>query len=306
VNPATHKAYIAVNTYAGTAGVFTGEVLVLDGTTNSITAKIPVGNYADAIVVNPTINRIYVGNANDKSVSIINGANNEVVTTLAIPASPYTMAINTTTNSIYVFDGTSSTMDVINGATSTLAASVDVGVYADAATVDETTQTLFLAGMNNAPGDETPALYAVNGTSFSVSPAIPTGTKGNVDFAVAVNDATGKVYTLPSWTSQTFVMDSASNAVAGPISTGVQPNSLAVDTATNTVYIADYFNGTVLALDGGSNTIISTIQTPSVHMAFVAVDPSSNVIYAANYDAAPSVTVINGSSNSIITTIPLQ
>ena len=101
-------------------------------------------------------------------------------------------------------------------------------------------------------------------------------------------------------------MDGASNAVTGPITTGVQPTSLAVDPATNLVYIADYSNGTVLVLDGGSNTVTTSIQTPSAHLGFVAVDPSSNVIYAANYNSAASVTVINGSSNSIITTVPLQ
>lgn len=309
VNPVTHNAYFAINTYAGTSGIYTGEVLVLDGTTNIVTARIPVGNYADAIVVNPSTNTIYVGNYNDKTVSIINGATNAVIATLAIPINPYAMAINATTNFIYVLNGFSSTMDVINGATNTLSESVDLGVYPQSAAVDETTNTIYLAGMNNATtGDlfETPALYAVNGATFSVSSAVPTGASGNQDFAVVVNEVTDKVYALPSRTGETFVMDGASNAVTGPITTGVQPTSLAVDPATNLVYIADYSNGTVLVLDGGSNTVTTSIQTPSAHLGFVAVDPSSNVIYAANYNSAASVTVINGSSNSIITTVPLQ
>jgi YVTN family beta-propeller protein len=79
-----------------------------------------------------------------------------------------------------------------------------------------------------------------------------------------------------------------------------------VNSGTNPVYIADYFSGTVLVLDGASNTVTATIQTPSVHIGFVAADPSSNVVYAANYKAAPSVTVINGSSTSIITSVALQ
>lgn len=90
VNPATNKAYAA----------FSGEVIVIDGTTNALTyVPTTTAVSAGAIAVNPNTNRIYV--LGTSALSVIDGATN-AVTTIAVPANARGLALDVPANRIYV------------------------------------------------------------------------------------------------------------------------------------------------------------------------------------------------------------
>ena len=65
MNPTTNRVYVC-NQDDGT-------VSVLDGSTNTVLATVPVGTEPDGIAVNPTTNRVYVANFGDDTVSVIQG-----------------------------------------------------------------------------------------------------------------------------------------------------------------------------------------------------------------------------------------
>jgi DNA-binding beta-propeller fold protein YncE len=111
---ATGSITVAVNPATNT--------IYADGTTNMVTATIPVGNSPTGIAVNAQTNFIYVANsgfqhANDRgSVTVIDGKTN-ATSTLADPNSigPGAVEVNPITNKICVANR-SSNVTVIDGA----------------------------------------------------------------------------------------------------------------------------------------------------------------------------------------------
>jgi YVTN family beta-propeller protein len=94
VNPKTNMAYVANF----------DNVVVIDGSTNNIVAKIPIGADANgwAIDVNPNTNRAYVAANSADSVIVIDTSQNKVITTIPVGNDPEGVAVNPETNMIYL------------------------------------------------------------------------------------------------------------------------------------------------------------------------------------------------------------
>jgi DNA-binding beta-propeller fold protein YncE len=90
-------------------------------------------------------------------------------------------------------------------------------------------------------------------------------------------------------------------AAAGPslssVSLGTVPRGVAVNSNTGSVYAVLYLNGTTLALNPQTLSTVAKIPTPSPYA--VAVDPETGTVYVSQ-GQGDSVTVIDGSSNSIV------
>jgi len=121
---------------------------------------------------------------------------------------------------------------------------------------------------------------------------LPAGTQPK---AIAVNPATGKVYTANSGNATISVID-GQTPLAPPatitLPAGSSPASLAVNPATNTIY-AGNTNGTISVINGGTNASTS-LSVASATMG-LAVNASTNTLYAASTDG--TVTSINGGTN---------
>jgi YVTN family beta-propeller protein len=111
VNPATNLVYVTIPD---------SSVVVVDGSTNTVTATIPATT-PYSIAVNPLTNLIYFISSSSATgaVGVIDGASNRVVGTISLSTSCCVVgiAVNTVTNRIYVAEDLSSKqMVVINGA----------------------------------------------------------------------------------------------------------------------------------------------------------------------------------------------
>ena len=85
VNPVTNKIYVAAaNGNATSTTIFNqdGNVVVIDGRTDTVRTTIEVGRDPFALALNPVTNRIYVANAGNGifgTVSVIDGSNDTLV-----------------------------------------------------------------------------------------------------------------------------------------------------------------------------------------------------------------------------------
>ena len=70
-----------------------GSVSVINGTTNTVFATIPVGDDPERLDVNEVTNRIYVPNSGSNTVSVIDGNTNTVIATVPVGSRPFAMAI---------------------------------------------------------------------------------------------------------------------------------------------------------------------------------------------------------------------
>jgi YVTN family beta-propeller protein len=84
---------------------------------------------------------------------------------------------------------------------------------------------------------------------------------------------------------------------------GQNPDFVAVNSATNTVYVSNSNDGTVSVIDGSTNQKTATITVGGMPQG-IAVNPVTNMVYVALFAGTSStVTVIDGSDNSIVTTL---
>ena len=107
VNPATHKVYVTND--STTAGVLS----VLNESTNSIAATVPVGKRPTGVAVDTSTNVIYVSNRSDNTVSIIDGTTNTVTATVPAGLSPAAITVDPATHTAYVINAGSNTVSVI-------------------------------------------------------------------------------------------------------------------------------------------------------------------------------------------------
>lgn len=175
------------------------------------------------------------------------------------------------------------------------------------------TDTLYVINMNGQ------SMSVIDGVANKVTATV-TSIGPNPD-GVAVNPVTHKIYIADAsggeFTSGTpvqnlTVVDGAANTVTSRLAIGgLGAISMAVNSKTNTVYEATGVS--VAVVDGVKDTLIATPGSTSLQATYpnfygafsVAVDESTNTVYVANESASNGLTVINGSTNTVTTSIPL-
>jgi len=96
VNPVTNKIYAA----------FAGEVVVIDGASDSLTyVPVNTGSGAASIAINSLNNKIYVSNG-DGDLTVIDGATNATTVPSTVPAGTLSLGMNPITNTIIAAGGT--------------------------------------------------------------------------------------------------------------------------------------------------------------------------------------------------------
>jgi YVTN family beta-propeller protein len=103
--------------YASNYGQFntTGTVSVINGTTNTIVATIPVGIGPNGIAYNQNNGDVYVANSINGTISIVDGLENTVTRTilLGINNNPIDISYNISNDRLLVTNTNSSTVSVI-------------------------------------------------------------------------------------------------------------------------------------------------------------------------------------------------
>ncbi len=120
---------------------------------------------------------------------------------------------------------------------------------------------------------------------------------------------TGKIYVANYGSDTVSVIDAATYSVIAtiPVGVGNGPGGVGVNTATGKVYIKNVIVGNVSVIDSSTDTVSTTIDilNPSSYTDphFVGVNPNTNKIYVSEFYDGPFVTVINGTTDSVITTV---
>lgn len=261
--------------------------------------------------------------------------NNPVAATPGTPpSSTLGVAFNPKTNLLYVLKKGdvaheyAGTVSVINQATNMVTATIPVGAWPAGVAVNPMTNTIYVT---NYAG---PSLSIINGATNVVTATIPNTSVGNTPLGVAVNPMTNKVYVtdyIGDLIYGMYVLDGTTGALLSEIrtdgqivddgTTGAQlPHlnpedvfSVAVNTLTNTIYATTQYS--VLVINGDSDKVsaiitaaVSSQGNPTTFAASgIVVDEAANVVYAGSLggNGTSGVTVINGATNAITSTIPV-
>lgn len=279
-------------------------VSVIDTTSNTVVATVPVGDGPYGVAVNPAGTRAYVTNANSNNVSVLDTATNTVIATVPVGFSPYGVALNPYGTRAYVTNGGSNSVSVIDTASNTVVATVPVGNGPLGVAVDPGGTRVYVANNNSG------TLSVINTTSNTV---IATVSVGSFATGVAVNPAGTRVYVTSDVTSTFSGSGRVSVIETGPYTviatvttTGRLPAGVAINRDGTRVYVADSGSGFgsfygVSVLDTASNTVIATVPVGRQPYG-VAVNPTGTRVYVAN-NLDNNVSVIDTATNTVIDTV---
>ena len=104
-------------------------VIVINTTTNSVVATIPVGQTPEGLALSPDGSVLYVACFGAGNVTAIDTKTNTIITTISVPGGPITLSVGADGNSLFVEENTSSAVAIINTGTGKIIATIPVGPH---------------------------------------------------------------------------------------------------------------------------------------------------------------------------------
>src|ERR1700761_2684533 len=304
-----------------------------------VVARAEVGDSPTAAAVDERTGTVYVTNSNDGTVSVVNGARcNAKVTsgcgapraTIKLGGFPVAAAVNPVTRTLYV-DDLKGGVFVVN------AASCNAGTVSGCAQparevrdsrgpagldIDTATDTIYAVDNGDSGNGDTVSVIdgaACNGTDGTGCGHAPATTKvGSGAFGIAVDQARHTVYTADDNDGTVSVINGArcnARVTAGcgqawpTVTTGANPESVALDPSSGTVFAANHFDDTLSVINtaacNGSTTSGCTgrprneqatpVRVPGFNSFPNAVTlmPQEKTAYVANVGGASVLSVVS-------------
>lgn len=280
------------------------QVTVIDTTTGTVKATIPVGDTPQRIAVDPVLGRAYVTNYGldgfagqgvaGSSVSVIDTSTDTVVDTIPGLSNPRGLAVDPTTHLVYVVNYWSQVMSVIDPTQSpaTIAQTGYLESRPWAVDVDPTTHrayatALFGGSLSTVSGTATlDTLYGFGG---------PT--------QVTVDPDTKRAYVANSGNISVVDISNDAAVITGSLAAGAQPSDVAIDPGTGLFYVTNEGDNTVSVIDKTSNAILATVSVGNRPTA-VEVDAVTHRAYVVNSDNTLSVIAPFASQDITFTSVP--
>ena len=208
-----------------------GTVSVIDTTTNTVVATIPVGIFPSGVAITPDGTRAYVvnqflTNQGNNTVSVIDTMTNTIVATISVGLGPSQIAITPDGTRAYVPDQQDLIISVIDTATNTVVTTIPVSGAAGIAITPDGTQAYV-----TSPGEG--AVSVINTATNTVVATIRLGTNQN-PFGVAITPDGTRAYVTINFPNVVSVIDTATNTVVATIPVGVGPVAVAITPVAQT------------------------------------------------------------------------
>src|SRR5580700_2313849 len=265
-----------------------------------------------AVVLSGT--RVYVANSHDDTVSSFFPTSPTPVATVSLPAGSAPSFVATAENaSVYVANSGNNTVSAITMANNVLEQPVyGISVGIDPVWLAETPnlQKLYVANRGNGAGGG--SVTSINPVDRSVNPPISNATWVS-PVSVAARSDSNRAYVLDQGSGMVSAIDTASDTVVNSVSVGVGANFMLYDSTRNRLYVSNPLANTVTYLQASTDALTATVLAIANPIS-VAVLPDGTRAYVSSAAVSTSggvtyvtsrITVINASSGSVTTTIPL-
>lgn len=257
--------------------------------------SLPVGNAPAFAAEEYSTHTLYVANAGDNTVSVVNlatcGSNvsgcARTSPTIDVGNLPLGVAVDEATDTVYVANAVDGTVSVIDGSTCNAGdtsgcgqtpTTVSVGAFDNALVVDPVTNTVFVTNQDASPG----TVSVIDGNSCNGTN--PSGCANQPEVTIPVGGGASALAVNPV-TDTVYIANTGEDSNNNPVPDG------------NTLSVID--GATCRASDLGGCEPVGTAPV-GTSPAAVAVDQTSNTVYAANtYDGAvheSTVSVLNGAT----------
>lgn len=148
-------------------------------------------------------------------------------------------------------------------------------------------------------------VYRLDVTVFS-----PDGTRaGSASCEFSVVEPTpvpitgNRIYVSNASSNTISVIDGLTDTMIDTINLTYAPHAIAINTVTRKIYICNYSDNNVTVVDSDTHSILTTIPV-GTGPGSVGVNSDTNRIYVSNCTGEVSVSVIDGTTDTVIATIP--
>lgn len=242
LNSVTNRIYVPV-----ADDPVTSHIAVIDGSTNTIVASIPLANpshFPFKLAVNETTNRVYVTSLQG-SITVVDGANNSINATIAGGSLPFGVAVNPVTDRIYVGNLGDQNLSVLRGSTNAIEANIFIGLLSNVVAANRVTGRVYAASTGNL-------LSVVDGrlTSPTYNTVLSSVGSFSGSTDVAVNPNTNFIYLMSGSLLKIF-----DDPITSP--------SNAIGTLINWVTSLNLAQGTTNSLTSKLTNALGALQSPN-------------------------------------------
>ena len=246
---------------------------VIDGSSNSIVATIPITCSGD-VAVNPNTNEVYVSDHFGNSVCVVNASTNVQVGSISVGAGPWGIGVNPNTNKIYVantggYDAQQADVAIINGSTNSVVKTIPLSGYGFQIGVNPNTNKIYVS-------TRTQVSYVINGaTDTAVQMPVVLG-------FIGVNQNTNKIYSTDgNVNGQIDIINGTTDTMTSTLQISSTFSSyLGVNSNTNKVYVSVASSPySVIVIDGNNppsppTGLTATTKLLKINLSWTA--PSDN------------------------------
>ena len=282
-------------------------VSVIDTATNTVVTTIGVGDFPDAVAVNPAGTRVYVTNRSDNTVSVINTSTNTVLAVVTVGTEPRGVVVNPAGTRVYVTNNGlgagGSSVSVIDAANNTVTATVPVGSQPWGVAINPAGTRVYVA---NYGDDNVSIIDATNNTEVG-------GIGGRVvvqhaPLGIAINPAGTRLYVGNSLgdlavnnDGSISVIDTANNTVINTVVVAEAPYGIVVNPAGTRVYVVNCCANAVSVIDTSSNTVIGVPIAVGNQPSGISINQAGTRLYVVNAGDG-TVSVIDTATNAVVGT----
>jgi YVTN family beta-propeller protein len=273
---------------------FPGNLTILNLTTGSVRATVPLAGSPEAVAFDPQNGFVYVALASNNSVVVINSTNDAIVKTIRTGTSPDALAFDAPRELLYVANNRSNNVSVINTTSDTVVQTVPVGTGPVGLYFAAGSGEVYVADHGSKQ------LSVIDDSTNFVSRTIPLGAGPD---ALTGNPTLQAVFVTNSSTNSLEIVNALAGSVSGSLTIGQSPAGLAYDPSVGEVVVAEFNSDNLTILDGSGRSSSGSIQlglTPSA----AAFDPHSNELGVVFSDQN-SLWLLNASTDQRIASIPV-
>ena len=283
-DPSTNEIWVA--------NYDSGNVSVIDPTSETVVASIPVGACPDAIALNPVSGVVYVANRCSENLTMIYAANGTVAGSVPVAnLEPVALAYDSASRNLYLAGFSGGTAGglvmVMNGTTGAVVAEIPDGSDPSTLVYDSQTGNVYVADwvLSN--------VTVIDGSTNEIVSTIPVGPSPD---GLALDPITHEIYVADrglvvgalNTTGSVSVIDAATEQLVATIGVGNWPQGEAFDSATGDVYVGNVDSENVTVINGSTHRTVGSIAGPIVSPVAAAYDSVSESVYVANFGTTVS------------------
>lgn len=266
--------------------------------------------------------RLYVGNQQDKSVSVVDTANRKAVATIPLPDRPMGVAVDPALHRLYVVgrgDGSSPSADkaslfIIDTGSNQIVRTLVTGRQSWGVAVDSASHRVYVVNVygfetstdahrTNPNGAST--LSVIDPQSQSIVASIDIGANA---MNIAIDPGTRTAYIAAQHINSSNTIDTLvavgldTNRVIDSFGVGKDVNNtfdLAVDPAFHTVYVT--VDGKVMVVDPATKSVVRAFDAKGYPS--IALDPVAHAAYVNVSDGSTKLLVLDTRTGSVTATI---